>query len=191
MDRRLIGFGAPCKRRLQASLRREAFWRPSGVRLWSARASILPASVKTAARSICDAVSHRHEHHQQCRQNGAVRVSARLVPRAVGHRSFYPPLTVGEIRRGVLEQPKGKRRSALEAWFSGPEGPQALFAGRILPFDDSAALLWARLMAEGKAIGRPRSALDMIIASIAGANDCVIVTDNERDFKGLRILNPL
>jgi predicted nucleic acid-binding protein len=46
-------------------------------------------------------------------------------------------------------------------------------------------------MAEGKGIGRPRSALDMIIASIAGANDCVVVTDNERDFRGLRILNPL
>jgi toxin FitB len=100
---------------------------------------------------------------------------------------FIAALTVGEIRRGVLEQPKGKKRSALEAWFSGPEGPQALFAGRILPFDDSAALLWARLMAEGKAIGRPRGALDMIIASIAGANDCVIVND----FRGSRILNPL
>jgi toxin FitB len=46
-------------------------------------------------------------------------------------------------------------------------------------------------MAEGKAIGRPRSALDMIIASVACVNDCVIVTDNERDFDGLRPLNPI
>ena len=69
-------------------------------------------------------------------------------------------LTVAEIRRGVLEKPVGKRRGQLEAWFSGPEGPQALFAGRILPFDEAAALIWARLMAAGKASGRPRSALD-------------------------------
>jgi toxin FitB len=104
---------------------------------------------------------------------------------------FIATLTVAEIRRGILEKPRGKRRNALDAWFAGPEGPQALFAGRILPFDEQAALLWARLMAEGKAAGRPRNALDMIIASVAGANDCIVVTANERDFMGLTILNPL
>ena len=104
---------------------------------------------------------------------------------------FIASLTVAEIRRGILEKPKGKKRDVLEAWFSGPEGPQALFAGRILGFDDKAALIWARLMAEGKAAGHPRSALDMIVAAIAGANDCVIVTDNEKDFAGLRMVNPI
>ncbi len=104
---------------------------------------------------------------------------------------FIASLTVAEIRCGVLEQPKGKSRDALEMWFAGPEGPPALFAGRILPFDDKAAPIWARLMAEGKVAGRPRSALDMIIASVAEANGCVLVTDNERDFVGLEILNPL
>jgi predicted nucleic acid-binding protein len=43
-----------------------------------------------------------------------------------------------------------------------PEGPKALLAGHILPFDEQAALLWARLMAEGKTAGRPRNELDMI-----------------------------
>jgi predicted nucleic acid-binding protein len=104
---------------------------------------------------------------------------------------FIASLTVAEIRRGILEKPKGKKRDVLEAWFSGPEGPQALFAGRILGFDDNAALIWARLMAEGKAAGHPRSALDMIVAAIAGANNCVIVTDNEKDFAGLRMVNPI
>ena len=104
---------------------------------------------------------------------------------------FIATLTIAEIRRGILEKPKGKKRNALDAWFAGPEGPQALFAGRILPFDEPAALLWARLMVEGRAAGRPRNGLDMIIASIAGANDCIVVTTNERDFMGLPILNPL
>jgi len=104
---------------------------------------------------------------------------------------FVASLTIAEIRRGILEKPRGKKRDALDAWFSGPDGPQELFANRILPFDDKAALIWARLMAEGKAAGRPRSALDMIIAAVAGANDCVVVTDNEKDFKGLQIVNPL
>ena len=49
---------------------------------------------------------------------------------------FIASLTVVEIHRGVLEKPAGKRRDQLDAWFSGPQGPQALFAGRILPFDE-------------------------------------------------------
>jgi predicted nucleic acid-binding protein len=104
---------------------------------------------------------------------------------------YISSLTIAEIRRGVLETPRGKRRDQLEAWFSGPEGPQALFAGRVLPFDEAAALVWARLMAEGRAKGRSRSALDTIIAAIAEANACVVVTDNEKDFEDMEIVNPL
>jgi hypothetical protein len=104
---------------------------------------------------------------------------------------FISALTVAEIRRGLLEKPKGKKRALLEAWFTGPEGPQALFAGRVLPFDEKAALVWARLMADGTAKGRPRSVLDMIIAASAEANGCVVVTDNEKDFTGLKFVNPL
>jgi predicted nucleic acid-binding protein len=107
------------------------------------------------------------------------------------HDLFISALTVAEIRRGLLEKPAGKKRALLEAWFSGPEGPQALFAGRVLAFDEKAALIWARLMADGKAKGRPRSALDMIIAAIAEANDYVVATDNEKDFMGLKFVNPL
>ena len=107
------------------------------------------------------------------------------------HDFFIAALTIAEICRGVLEKPAGKRRRALDAWISGPEGPQALFAGRTLPFDEKAALIWARLMADGTAKGRPRGALDTIIASVAQANDCVVVTDNERDFTGIDIINPI
>jgi toxin FitB len=103
---------------------------------------------------------------------------------------FVASLTVAEIRRGILEKPKGRKRSALESWFAGPEGPQALFAGRILSFDEKAGLIWARLMADGKAKGRPRSALDTIIAAVAEANDCIVVTDNEKDFFDIEIVNP-
>ena len=60
---------------------------------------------------------------------------------------YISSLTVAEIRRGVLERAPGRKRKQLEAWFSGSEGPQALFAGRVLPFDENAGLIWARLMA--------------------------------------------
>lgn len=100
-------------------------------------------------------------------------------------------LTVAEIRRGILQMPKGRKRSRLEAWFRGPDGPQSLFAGRVLPFDETAGLAWARLMADGRTRGRSRSALDMMVAAIAEVNGCVVATANERDFAGLEIINPL
>jgi hypothetical protein len=31
----------------------------------------------------------------------------------------------------------------------------------------------------------------MIVAAVAEANECVIVTDNEQHFSGLEVLNPL
>lgn len=104
---------------------------------------------------------------------------------------FISALTVAEILRGLMEKPAGRKRRELERWFSGPEGPQALFAGRVLPFDEKAALAWARLMAQGTATGRPRNALDTIVAAVAEVNDCVVVTDNEKHFPGLRVVNPL
>jgi predicted nucleic acid-binding protein len=104
---------------------------------------------------------------------------------------FISTLTVAEIWRGVLEKSAGKKRHQLERWFAGQEGPQALFAGRILPFDDKAALIWGKLMANGTKSGRPVSAIDMIVAAIAEANDCMVVTDNDKHFAGLKIVNPL
>jgi hypothetical protein len=104
---------------------------------------------------------------------------------------FISSMTVAEIWRGVLEKPAGRKRRQLESWFLGPEGPQALFAGRVLPFDEKAGLIWARLMAEGTVGGRPRSALDMIIAAVAEANDCIVVTGNDNDFGSSKFINPL
>ncbi|MCY4507931.1 MAG: type II toxin-antitoxin system VapC family toxin [Acidobacteria bacterium] len=104
---------------------------------------------------------------------------------------FISSLTIAEIRRGMLEKPPGRKRDALQAWFEGPEGPPALFAGRVLPFDEKAALVWASLMADSKAKGRSRNALDAIIAATGQANDCVVVTDNEKDFEDVEVINPL
>ena len=104
---------------------------------------------------------------------------------------FISSLTLAEIRRGILDLPKGKKRDALHKWFLSVDGPSSIFRGRILPFNETAAFIWAELMVEGKKIGRPRDGFDMIIASVARANDCIIVTNNEKDFVGLKIINPL
>ena len=104
---------------------------------------------------------------------------------------FIAALTIGELRRGLLEKTAGKKRDQLERWFAGTDGPLALFTGRILPFEETAALIWARLMAEGTAAVRPRSGIHMILAATAEANECILVTDNERHFSGIRFINPL
>jgi len=36
-----------------------------------------------------------------------------------------------------------------------------------------------------------RPASDTIIAAVAEVNDCVVVTGNEEDFPGLRVVNPM
>jgi toxin FitB len=108
-----------------------------------------------------------------------------------GSDLFVATLTIAELWRGILQRTGGRRRRQLEAWFTGPSGPESLFRGRILDFNLPSAMEWARLMAEGSIAGRPRSALDMVIAAIAMANDCVVVTANERHFEGVvAFINP-
>jgi hypothetical protein len=105
---------------------------------------------------------------------------------------FISTLSLAEIRRGILQKTAGRKRRELETWYAGAEGPRSLFRGRILAFDEPAADAWAAIMAEGTRRGAPRSALDMVIAAIAQANDCTVVTDNERHFDGIvPLLNPL
>jgi toxin FitB len=105
---------------------------------------------------------------------------------------FISTLSLAEIRRGIFQIGESRKKRELEDWFAGPQGPQALFRNRVLSFDESAGLFWARLMAEGTAKGQPRSALDMIVAAIAGANACILVTDNEKDFRNsVAFINPM
>lgn len=104
---------------------------------------------------------------------------------------FVSTLTLAEIWRGIEQLPAGKRRREKQHWFAGPNGPRGVFVGRILPFDERAGLIWGRLMADGTKAGRPRGGLDMILAATAEANACVLVTDNEKHFAGLKFLNPM
>lgn len=57
--------------------------------------------------------------------------------------------------------------------------------GRVgsLPYDDAAATQYGRIRAELERLGRPIGVNDLMIASIAISNDCVVVTRNEREFR--------
>lgn len=61
-----------------------------------------------------------------------------------------------------------------------------------LPFDDRAAEHYGVIRTILESAGTPIGANDMLIAAIALANDCVVVTRNKREFErvpGLRVLN--
>lgn len=104
---------------------------------------------------------------------------------------YIASLSVLEIWRAVLATSADAKGMQLRQWLTGADGPEALFAGRILPFDDRAGRIWARLMLQGLAEGQRRSGLDMMVAAIAEAHDCVVVTSNETAFAGLPTVNPL
>ena len=104
---------------------------------------------------------------------------------------FISALTIAEIWRGAAGKAQRKKALSVGSLVRRSGRTPGTFAGRVLPFDEKAALAWARLMAEDTTKGRPRSALDMIIAAVAEASGCDVVADNERDFAGLGFVNPL
>ena len=56
-------------------------------------------------------------------------------------------------------------------------------AVQILPLDQSAAEVASSIRAHLKIQGTPIGSFDLLISAIAVANECILVTDNSREFK--------
>jgi toxin FitB len=98
---------------------------------------------------------------------------------------FTTAISRGEMLVGVLMLPVGQRRRRLE------EEVGAIFAedlaGRILAFDSDAADAFASITAQRRALGRPISQSDAMIAGIARSRGARLATRNVRDFEGCGI----
>jgi predicted nucleic acid-binding protein len=95
-----------------------------------------------------------------------------------------------EILAGIAILPEGRRRHhftvAARMMFEGN------FAGKILPFDGTAAEAYAEIFAGRSRAGRHTEPSDLMIAAIALAHDFSVVTRNIEDFDGcgVDVINP-
>jgi len=93
-----------------------------------------------------------------------------------------------ELTYGCRRLPKGKRRTALEAYLR--DVVHGSFP--ILPYDEAAATWHGEERARLEEMGRPAPFVDGQIAAIAHVNGLVVATMNDKDFvrfKGLRVEN--
>ena len=90
-----------------------------------------------------------------------------------------------ELRRGAAMLPAGKRRAQLMAAIDAMITED--FAGRILPFDSTAAQAFVLVFLERRTAGRPISFADGQIAATVRAQGAAIATRNTADFAGCGI----
>lgn len=103
---------------------------------------------------------------------------------------FTAAVCQAEILSGITVLPKGRRRAALE--MAALSMFREDFAGRILPFDADAAVIYAELFALRRSAGHPAATADLMIASIARVHGASVVTRDTGDFEGcgLTLINP-
>ena len=103
---------------------------------------------------------------------------------------FVTAVTEAEVRTGIAILPAGARRWGLADAAERTLG--GLFAGRVLPFDSSAARAYADIAAASRAAGHPISQSDCQIAAIARSRGMAVATRNVRDFSetGAEVIDP-
>jgi toxin FitB len=99
-------------------------------------------------------------------------------------------ITVFEVRFGLEILESGRRRRMIEEAFTGMLEED--FEGRIVPFDEAAAVFAGRIAAVRRRAGRTIDIRDAQIAGIAAARKAAVATRNIRHFDGLdlRLIDP-
>jgi toxin FitB len=103
---------------------------------------------------------------------------------------YTTSVSKAEILYGIAVLPEGRRHLALAA------AAEAMFAddfeGRVLPFDEVAAVDYAEIVAARRREGRPIEAFDAQIAATARVAGAGLATRDTGDFAGcgLTLVNP-
>lgn len=103
---------------------------------------------------------------------------------------FLSSVSEAELRRGVALLPEGRRRDLLAAQVDAMLTED--FAGRVLPFDSAAAVVFAAIDVDRRRAGRPITFADCQIAATARAHGSALVTRNVADFSGcgVEVIDP-
>jgi predicted nucleic acid-binding protein len=98
-------------------------------------------------------------------------------------------ISVGEILTGVRALPAGRRRDGL---MTAIEQAFAIYADRVLPYDEPAARIFASMQELRRAAGHPLSVEDGMIAAICRSGGYRLATRNTKDFQdlGIDLVNP-
>ena len=97
---------------------------------------------------------------------------------------------IGEIAFGIGMLPRGRRRGRLEAWLGRLVTLD--FAGRILPYDTDAPLVYGEIMAAARGAGYTPGPGDVQIAADARRHGFAVATRDVGDFAplGVEVLDP-
>jgi len=98
---------------------------------------------------------------------------------------FLSSVSLGELVRGARQAKDTAKRERFERWIEQDLASQ--FNGRILPFDQEAAVIWGEIMGDGDRLGRPKPMADAQIAAVARRHNLTLVTRNTRDFAGMGV----
>ncbi len=90
-------------------------------------------------------------------------------------------ITLSELEYGIVKSSKPDQNRFALAQFLAPM--------EILPYGDEAAQQYGRLRVFLEKQGTPIGSLDMLIAAHALSIDCILVTNNEKEFNRVPNLN--
>jgi predicted nucleic acid-binding protein len=123
------------------------------------------------------------------RANGSAAVKTWLDEQAA-ETLYLTATSLSELLVGVEFLPVGKRKEGLRATLN--EVMIKLFGSRILPFDEKAATVYARLVGSARASGRAVSVADGQIAAIALVHGFSVATRDVAPFiaAGVPVINP-
>ena len=103
---------------------------------------------------------------------------------------FLSVLTLGELRKGAAKAADPTRRETIRRWID--EEIAVTFSDAILPVDLAVAERWGSLCGEAERRGRPRPAIDALLAATALVHGLTLVTRNVSDVEwtGVSVFNP-
>ena len=103
---------------------------------------------------------------------------------------YLSVLTLGEIRKGLVKLPQGRRRTQLETWLEVEL--KTRFAGRIMPIDEAVAHRWGLIAAEAKRKGQDLPVIGGLLAATALHCNLTVVSRNVKDFTNahVQVVNP-